>query len=63
MYKPYYAKDILMCVFKCKEPSYLKKNELNITVENDNPHITGITELWANKDISDVEIGLTGCHV
>ena len=35
-----------------------KKNEINIMVEDINPHITGITESWANKDIS--ESGLTG---
>ena len=37
-----------------------KKNELNIMVEDINPHIIGITKLWANKDISDAELGLTG---
>ena len=25
-----------------------------------NPHIIGITESWANKNISDAELGLTG---
>ena len=30
-------------------------------VEGINPHIIGITESWANKDISDAELGLTGC--
>ena len=29
-------------------------------VENSSPHIIGITESWANKDISDTELGLTG---
>ena len=29
-------------------------------VEDIDPHITGTTELWANKDISDAELGLTG---
>ena len=28
-------------------------------VEDINPHTTGITESWANKDISDAELGLT----
>ena len=37
-----------------------KKNELNIMVKDINPHIIGITESWANKDISDAELGLTG---
>ena len=35
------------------------KNELNIMVEDINLHIIGITESWANKDISDAELGLT----
>ena len=29
-------------------------------VEDINPHIIGITESWANKDISDVGLGLRG---
>ena len=37
-----------------------KKNELNITVEDINPHIIGITESWANTDITNAELGLTG---
>ena len=37
-----------------------KKNELNIMVEDIDPHIIGITESWANKDIKDAELGLTG---
>ena len=37
-----------------------KKNELNIMVEDIDPHIIGITESWANIDITDVELGLTG---
>ena len=37
-----------------------KKNELTITVKNINPHVIGITESWANIDISDAELGLTG---
>ena len=32
------------------------KNELNIMVEYINPHIIGITESWANKDISYAEL-------
>ena len=38
-----------------------KKNELNIMVEDIDPHIIGITESWANTDIRDAELGLTGC--
>ena len=37
-----------------------KKNELNIMVDDIDPHIIGITESWANTDITDVELGLTG---
>ena len=29
-------------------------------VEDTDPHITGITESWANTDITDAELGLTG---
>ena len=36
-----------------------KKNELNIMVEDIDPHIIGITESWANTDITDAELGLT----
>ena len=36
-----------------------KKNELNFMVEDIDPHIIGITESWANTDITDAEIGLT----
>ena len=37
------------------------KNELNIMVEDINPLIIGIAESWANKNITDTELGLTGC--
>ena len=37
-----------------------KKNKLNIMVEDIDPHITCITESWANRDITDAELGLTG---
>jgi len=37
-----------------------KRNELNIMVEDTDPHIIGITESWANKDILDAELGLNG---
>ena len=36
-----------------------KKNELNIMVEDIDPHIISITELWANTDITDTELGLS----
>ena len=37
-----------------------KKNELNTMVEDIDPHIIDITESWANMDIADAELGLTG---
>ena len=37
-----------------------KKNELNIMVDDIDPHITGITVSWANTDITYVELGLAG---
>ena len=37
-----------------------KKNKLNIMVEDIDPHIIGMTESWANIDITDAELGLTG---
>ena len=36
------------------------KNELNIMVEDIDPHIIGITESMTNTDITDAELGLTG---
>ena len=38
-----------------------KRNELNIMVEDINPHIMGITEFWATTDISHAQLGMTGC--
>ena len=37
-----------------------KRNELNIMVEDTDPHIIGITESWATPDISYAELGMTG---
>ena len=37
-----------------------KKNELNIMVDEIKPHIIGITESWANNDVTDAELGLEG---
>ena len=37
-----------------------KKNELNIMVDYIKPHIIGITESWANDDITDADLGLEG---
>ena len=37
-----------------------KKSELNTMVNDSDPHIIGITESWANNDITDAELGLEG---
>ena len=37
-----------------------KINELNIMVDDIKPHIIGITESWANNDVTDAELGLEG---
>ena len=37
-----------------------KKSELNIMVDDIKPHIIGITESWAENDITDAELGLEG---
>ena len=37
-----------------------KKNELNIMVEDNDPHTIGITESWANIDITVAELLLAG---
>ena len=48
----------IKCV--CLNARRNKKNELNIMVEDIKPHIIGITESWANYDITDAELGLEG---
>ena len=47
------------CVYLNARNIVNKKNELNIMVEDIDPHIIGITESWANI-ITDAELGLTG---
>ena len=49
-----------MCVCLNARSLVNKKNELNIMVQNIDLYIIGLTESWANKDISDAELGLTG---
>ena len=49
-----------VCVCLNARSTVNKKNELNIMVEDIDPHIIGITESWANTDITDAELGLTG---
>ena len=49
-----------VCVCLNERSIVNKENELIIMVQDINPHIIGITELWANKDIAYGELGLTG---
>ena len=37
-----------------------KKNEINIMVDDIQPHIIGIAESWANNDITYADLGLEG---
>ena len=58
-----YPENISEAGFKCMlnaRSMVNKKNELNVMVEDLDPHIIGLTESWANKDIADAELGLTG---
>ena len=48
----------LKCVSLNARSIMSKKSELNIMVLDSDPHIIGITEYWANKDIT--ELGLEG---
>ena len=50
----------LKCVSLNARSIMNKKSELNIMVNDSDPHIIGITESWANRDITDAELGLEG---
>ena len=50
----------LKCVSLNARSIMNKKSELNIMVNDSDPHIIGITESWANKHITDAELGLEG---
>ena len=50
----------LKCVSLNARTIMNKKSELNIMVLDSDPHIIGITEYWANKDITDAELELEG---
>ena len=52
------SKAELKCVCLNARSIINKKNELNIMVVDIKPHIIGITESWANNDITDAELGL-----
>ncbi|KAK2170752.1 hypothetical protein NP493_1143g00053 [Ridgeia piscesae] len=48
------------CVCLNSRSTVNKRNELNIMVEDIDPHIIGITQSWAIPDISEAELGMTG---
>ena len=54
------SKEEIKCVCLNARSIINKKNELNIMVDEIKPHIIGITESWANNDITDAELGLEG---
>ena len=54
------SKAEIICVCLNARSIINKKNELDIMVDEIKPHIIGITESWANNDITDAELGLEG---
>ena len=54
------SKEEIKCVCLNTRSIINKKNELNIMVDDIKPHIIGITESWANNEITDAELGLEG---
>ena len=54
------TKEEIKCVCLNARSKIKNKNELNIMVDEIKPHIIGITESWANNDITDAELGLEG---
>ena len=54
------SKEEIKCVCLNARSIINKKNEINIIVDDIQPHIIGITESWANNDITDAELGLGG---
>ena len=49
-----------VCMYVIHTYIFNKKTELNIMVDDIKPHIIGITESWANNDITNAELGLEG---
>ena len=54
------SKEEIKCVCLNARSIINKKNELNIMADDIQPHIIGITESWANNDITDAGLGLEG---
>ena len=50
------SKEDIICVCLNARSILNKKDELNIMVYDIKPHIIGITESWANNDITDAEL-------
>ena len=54
------SKEEIKCVCLNAMSIINKKHELNIMVDDIKPRIIGITESWANNDITYAELGLEG---
>ena len=54
------SKEEIKCVCLNARSITNKKNQLIIMVDDKKPHIIGITESWANNDITYAELGLEG---
>ena len=54
------SKEEIKCVCLNARSIINKKDELNIMADDIKPHIIGITETWANNDVTDAELGLEG---
>ena len=54
------SKSEIKCVCLNARSIINKKTELNIMVDDIKPHIIGITESWANNDITNAELELEG---
>ena len=54
------SKAEIKCVCLNARSMLNRKNELDIMVDEIKHHIIGITESWANNDITDAELGLEG---
>ena len=54
------SKSEIKCVCLNARSIINQKTELNIMVDDIKPHIIGITESWANNDITNAKLGLEG---
>ena len=58
-FSPIISNNELKCVYLNARSIVNKKSELDIMVADIDPHVIGIIESWANKDIVDTELALT----